>query len=179
MTLGDAAKAGASMLLPGLLTYQQAGEPVPESEMAKYDAQARAEIQKYNECVSSGAGNCQIPSDLKPVNWQFQTQAPVYNAPIAPVQVATNAQMPTGTNVVDLYAQFAARRPTSPSGIMRAASGGSINGPGTGTSDSIPAMLSDGEFVMTAQAVRGAGNGSRQAGVKKMYDMMRKFEGAA
>ena len=38
---------------------------------------------------------------------------------------------------------------------------GAISGPGTETSDDIPAMLSDGEFVMTAKAVRGAGNGSR------------------
>jgi hypothetical protein len=35
---------------------------------------------------------------------------------------------------------------------------GDINGPGTETSDDIPAMLSDGEFVMTGQAVRGAGS---------------------
>ena len=54
---------------------------------------------------------------------------------------------------------------------------GYIGGPGTETSDDIPAMLSDGEFVMTAQAVRGLGNGSRKQGVRKMYDMMRAFEG--
>jgi len=56
---------------------------------------------------------------------------------------------------------------------------GPIYGPGTETSDDIPAMLSDGEFVMTARAVRGAGNGSRQAGMRRMYDMMRTFEGNA
>jgi len=54
---------------------------------------------------------------------------------------------------------------------------GAINGPGTGTSDDIPAMLSDGEFVFTAKAVRGMGNGSRRAGAKKMYALMRKLEG--
>jgi hypothetical protein len=54
---------------------------------------------------------------------------------------------------------------------------GQISGPGTGTSDDIPAMLSDGEFVMTAKAVRGAGKGSRREGAKRMYAMMRKFEG--
>jgi hypothetical protein len=54
---------------------------------------------------------------------------------------------------------------------------GYIAGPGTETSDDIPAMLSDGEFVMTARAVRGAGDGSRKNGVKKMYDIMRAFEG--
>jgi hypothetical protein len=53
---------------------------------------------------------------------------------------------------------------------------GAINGPGTGTSDSIPAMLSDGEFVFTAKAVRGAGEGSRIAGAKKMYQMMKALE---
>ena len=34
---------------------------------------------------------------------------------------------------------------------------GGINGPGTETSDDVPAMLSDGEFVFTGEAVRGAG----------------------
>jgi len=53
---------------------------------------------------------------------------------------------------------------------------GQISGPGTETSDSIPAMLSDGEFVMTAKAVRGAGKGSRRAGAKKMYALMHQLE---
>jgi len=56
---------------------------------------------------------------------------------------------------------------------------GPINGAGTATSDSIPAMLSDGEFVFTARAVRGAGNGSRREGAKQMYRMMKQFEGNA
>lgn len=34
------------------------------------------------------------------------------------------------------------------------AEGGKVNGPGTGTSDSIPANLSNGEFVMTAKATK-------------------------
>jgi hypothetical protein len=58
------------------------------------------------------------------------------------------------------------------------AGGGEIMGPGTGTSDSIPARLSDGEFVMTADAVRGAGNGNRDMGAARMYDLMSQFEGA-
>jgi hypothetical protein len=56
---------------------------------------------------------------------------------------------------------------------------GGINGPGTGTSDDVPAMLSDGEFVFTAKAVRGAGNGSRKAGTNNLYSLMRNFEGRA
>lgn len=68
------------------------------------------------------------------------------------------------------------------------AMGGYIEGPGTGTSDSIPAAiyqnggrvqeaaLSDGEFVMTEAAVKGAGNGNRDLGAARMYQMMDQFE---
>jgi len=61
-------------------------------------------------------------------------------------------------------------------GVMDLRQGGESEGPGTGTSDDIPAMLSDGEFVMTAKAVRGAGGGDRREGAKKMYQMMDQLE---
>ena len=64
-------------------------------------------------------------------------------------------------------------------GIMDLRDGGESMGPGTGTSDSIPAMLSDGEFVMTAKAVRGAGGGDRREGAKKMYEAMDRLEARA
>ena len=54
--------------------------------------------------------------------------------------------------------------------------GGEVNGPGTGTSDSVPARLSDGEFVLTAKAVRGAGGGDRDIGAARMYEMMSQLE---
>jgi hypothetical protein len=57
--------------------------------------------------------------------------------------------------------------------------GGEVEGPGTGTSDSVPARLSDGEFVMTAKAVRGAGGGDRDIGAARMYDMMAELEAQA
>ena len=63
--------------------------------------------------------------------------------------------------------------------VLSADSGGEIVGPGTGTSDSIPALLSDGEFVMTAKAVKNAGNGNRRAGAQKMYSMMKNLERGA
>lgn len=64
-------------------------------------------------------------------------------------------------------------------GVMDLQDGGESVGPGTGTSDSIPAMLSDGEFVMTAKAVRGAGGGDRREGAKKMYEAMDRLEAMA
>ena len=56
---------------------------------------------------------------------------------------------------------------------------GAIAGPGGPKDDRGPAMLSDGEFVMTAKAVRNAGGGSRRAGAKKMYNLMNRLEGTA
>jgi hypothetical protein len=71
---------------------------------------------------------------------------------------------------------------------------GGINGEGTETSDDVPAMLSDGEYVMTGRAVRGAGaydlnvgdggiitltpggEESRERGTDLMYQMMALFE---
>ncbi len=44
-----------------------------------------------------------------------------------------------------------------PSSPLFNASGGPVSGPGTGTSDSIPAMLSNGEYVMRASAVDAIG----------------------
>ena len=42
--------------------------------------------------------------------------------------------------------------------------------------DDVPAMLSKNEFVMTADAVRGMGNGSIENGAQKMYNLMKSLE---
>jgi len=96
----------------------------------------------------------------------YQTPAP------APMMAA--AQSP--------YSQYIQPTFLNQGGIAALARGGyprrigQISGPGTETSDDIPAMLSDGEFVMTARAVRGMGNGSRREGAKKMYALMHQLE---
>ena len=82
--------------------------------------------------------------------------SPVYKERVAPV--------------IDFYKQRRAQYLNT---------GGEIVGPGTGTSDSVPALLSDGEFVMTAKAVRNAGGGDREKGAAKMYALMNKLEKGA
>ena len=42
--------------------------------------------------------------------------------------------------------------------------------------DDVPAMLSKNEFVMTADAVRGMGNGSIEKGAQRLYDQMKRLE---
>jgi hypothetical protein len=60
-----------------------------------------------------------------------------------------------------------------------------LKGPGDGVSDSIPAMigtkkqparLADGEFVIPARIVSELGNGSTDAGARKLYAMMDRIQ---
>lgn len=74
-----------------------------------------------------------------------------YSIPwLLPVQIASSIAA-----VVAAIAQ--ATQATDSAQTPKYASGGLVTGPGTGTSDSIPAMLSNGEAVMTAQAVNDWG----------------------
>ena len=45
--------------------------------------------------------------------------------------------------------------------------------------DDVRALLAQGEFVMTSDAVKGLGGGDRDAGAKKMYDVMHNLEAMA
>ena len=54
--------------------------------------------------------------------------------------------------------------------------GGEVTGPGGPKEDKVPAMLSDGEFVMTAKSVENLGDGDRIAGARKMYSMMNSLD---
>ena len=135
-----------------------------------------------------------MPQSYDPfVRTQSPSMPPGSQIPIYTPRGAT--MMPTGVpqpyNVAGLYGvpdlSAPVQQPTYP--VPGYAKGGDpkpthfprktgpINGPGTGTSDSIPAMLSDGEFVFTAKAVRNAGGGSRRKGAKRMYALMKKLEG--
>jgi hypothetical protein len=67
---------------------------------------------------------------------------------------------------------------------VRFAEGGraefAVNGPGTGRSDDIPAVLSDGEYVIDAETVALLGDGSNKAGAKKLDELrvkVRKHKG--
>jgi len=58
--------------------------------------------------------------------------------------------------------------------------GGDINDPnGSGDEDTVPALLADGEFVMTKQAVKGMGNGDHDQGIAMLYAMMNNNENKA
>ena len=123
------------------------------------------------------------PQGLAMLDFLSEKNKPSATTPLQRRQMETGERLPDyrGTAAPDMRGQ----------GLRSMNMGGMIEGPGTGTSDSIPAMiyqnggpvqearLSDGEFVMTADAVKGAGSGDRAAGAAKMYQMMNSFEGRA
>jgi hypothetical protein len=131
----------------------------------------------------AGLGGVALASAMQP------EQAPPPSLPAGPTsQQISAARFPAGSfaqriapkvNVVPTYSPAYPNYPTyyaAEGGELDARVGGHLHGPGTGTSDSIPAKLSDGEFVMTAKAVRGAGEGDRDKGARKMYALMHQFE---
>jgi hypothetical protein len=101
-------------------------------------------------------------------------------------QYALPTQRPTSMEVLDAGAQ----RMFAKGGIADLGGysdgGRMLKGPGDGMSDSIPgviankqpARLADGEFVVPADVVSHLGNGSTDAGAKKLYAMMAKVRKA-
>ena len=85
----------------------------------------------------------------------------------------------------ELYQRSAQPRKAAHGGSMGYARGSSresfaVEGPGTGRSDDIPAVLSDGEYVIDAETVTLLGDGSSKAGAKRLDELrvnLRKHKG--
>lgn len=102
-----------------------------------------------------------------------------------------NWQDPQGVTQGVKYAGGIPQFGVKEGGIIQAKDGGLLNGPGTGTSDSIkghiegdggvkqPVRLSDGEFVIKANAVKNLGGGSVRNGAKKLYALQKQWDNMA
>jgi hypothetical protein len=126
-------------------------------------------LRKYGPLMGLGIGGLYAAGAFDPVE---QQQIEPFGGLTGRALMRQNPGYRPG--VPTLARGYAAGGEVDPSTFPRR--NGAINGPGTGTSDDIPAMLSNGEFVMTEQAVRAAGNGNHDAGVRNMYRMMQGLE---
>jgi hypothetical protein len=167
--LGAAALAG----LLGKITYESAKERMgglAETPAVTMDALGRYQLSKE---LGTGGTRGEFGLGPAPKALEFAGGGPVYGY--------------EGGGVVRQYFNMGGVAELD----MR--DGGESAGPGTGTSDDIPAMLSDGEYVMTAKATRGAGafnvkknksgielvqggKPSRKKGVENMRELMDIFE---
>lgn len=127
----------------------------------------RVQRYAYGGPVTMTPGMPQLPGTSMPMqNMQPQmpmlTQTPMMarTGPggVGMMQAGSVGAMPMAAQGIDPYAQL------SRDGVMRVAAGGGIRGAGDGTSDDVPAMLSDGEHVIDSATVSLAGRGSNDAG---------------
>ena len=140
---------------------------------------------RYNTAMGP---NAQLAGHYRPGQGGITYFSPMqYNIPSAPAATPATATTTADTTV-----------PAASGGLMSSyADGGGIGslgtysdggrllkGPGDGVSDSIPAQigqhqparLADGEFVIPARIVSEIGNGSTDAGARKLYAMMERIQ---
>tara|TARA_R110000782_G_scaffold161567_1_gene253524 strand:+ start:464 stop:1270 length:807 start_codon:yes stop_codon:yes gene_type:complete len=130
--------------------------------------------------AAAGGGEEETEMDIRKV---YGTQSPFRDLSSAQINPNELVSYGTSTNPYGL----------ANGGIISLANGGDfprkngpIAGPGTETSDEVPAMLSDGEFVVNARTVRGLGSklggqgrkDERDRGSKYLYDMQNKYGSA-
>ena len=174
--IGGALRSYAPLVAAGTAVLGATGgfkAPELETEMPFGGVTGQDLLEQNPELYRSG-----------PLNYAPRETTRVASAPVIPY-----TRLARSPETQAAIAAYQPRRVSAPvagaaqGGIMDSRNfprrNGAINGPGTGTSDDIPAMLSDGEFVFTARAVKGAGNGDREKGIRKMYQVMRQFEGVA
>ena len=165
------------------LVAKSASDPLLAKEIA-----ALADVGKYSKYLPlAGAG-----LGVMGLTGGFEQEEPegvlgLANMPTGSELLAANPEK-YGIQLGPMYTTYSGYGSMPLAQPRRAAHGGPMNnefprknghisGPGTGTSDDIPAMLSDGEFVFTAKAVRAMGDGSRRKGAKRMYALMKRLEG--
>lgn len=167
----------AALLERGMLENQTQAEYDAELLAAKQaSATAQANINSAlvaNEQAKANAmkgvtqGLCAVLDQLGESNTAFAKMSKVITLAQIAIDtgralsqgIASASAVPFPGNIVAIATTVAtvlANVATAISTVKAAkfATGGKVNGPGTGTSDSIPAMLSNGEFVMTAKATR-------------------------
>jgi hypothetical protein len=142
-------------------TAQRTMNPIPQTVAAPTAANPQAMMPRR-----PGSGGITYFSPMQYLTpAQVAAQAPVTNTPVTPpVQAASGGMMHGGIASLGGYSD----------------GGQLLRGPGDGVSDSIPATigghqparLADGEFVIPARIVSELGNGSTEAGARKLYEMM-------
>ena len=154
-----------------------------EARSKKAAAQARDDIEEGRSIAAKG---------VKPYSRTQTTNTP-YAAALKELQAmgkkyGIKTVAPEKTNV-DLMGDQDQIEYAAKGGIMHGLGGYSdggrlLKGPGDGVSDSIPAVignkqparLADGEFVIPARIVSELGNGSTEAGARKLYAMMERIQ---
>ena len=137
---------------PEYRAYQEGG-PVEE--------EAPMEIPELKEDVNMQVETMMTPNEMEGEEPEMEVEANIDTSVLtSDEEQVLEAALEQYPQLMDIISKMTMKEFTGE---------GEVDGPGTGTSDSIPAMLSDGEFVFTAKAVK-------QLGVDKLRNMMAKAE---
>ena len=151
-----------------MLKHQTGLRPFEGDDLNRYDFNRDGKVDQLD---TDGAMKNIVNMEDGSKNY-FLASRPYYGTePVADAPV-DNMPIPDQGMTIGGPAQFnnggAAYYPRRNGGIMPSE--------GSGTKDDVPAMLTAGEFVMTRDAVKGAGNGNLNSGINKMYGMMDRLE---
>ena len=178
---GFAEASKNKILLKNFLQNQPADSPSMFSKAAGLikENPLRSAMLALGLGAAAGAGGGEETSEMD-IEKVYGTQSPFRD--LGAADIRPNKLVPYGTSS-NPYG-------LAQGGIISLADGGDfprkngpIAGPGTETSDEVPAMLSDGEFVVNAKTVRGLGSklggqgreDERDRGSKYLYDMQNKY----
>jgi len=155
---------------PGYRAYEEGGIVIPELQAAK-DAGMPIDMINRDEDFDNDAAE-EMP-DIDVVSDEIE-QAMKVDVDTSMLSMDDETILEQALEdypqLMDIIPKMLmAAQPNMVGGVEEFTGEGEVEGPGTGTSDSVPAMLSDGEFVITAKAVK-------QIGVDKLRKMMKKAE---
>jgi hypothetical protein len=168
--------------------YDMAGNPILDTRERDYFTQSFTAGEPYN-AANGGLMAAGGPVErMSQMNTALNPQGGMYpQGMIDKTQYALPTQRPTSMEVLQADAQrmFASGGNVQGYNLGGYSDGGRLlKGPGDGVSDDIPAMignrqparLADGEFVIPARIVSELGNGSTDAGAKRLYAMMDRIQ---
>jgi hypothetical protein len=172
-----------------------------EDEKANFDATAYLKAnQDVMDELNAGKANFGTKDDLAAAAWEhYQRYGKAQNRPLKAAEGGLAALTMARGGISNPFfskttGKFTSRAPKvyADGGMANYNLGGYsdggrlLRGPGDGVSDSIPATigdkrparLADGEFVVPARIVSELGNGSTEAGARKLYAMMDRVQAA-
>jgi hypothetical protein len=161
-------------------TYERTQTPLAQQRPLSYQFDPTGKVVAKPYRPGQGGISYFTPGKFTPAGYTPKTAEEFLVRPAPPPPPAT------GDENKDMIS--AASGGAMPGGIAMLARGRYLKGNGDGVSDSIPARfagsgqearLADGEFVIPARVVSELGNGSSDAGARKLYAMLDRVEARA
>ena len=178
---------------PPVMQQIQPGDDMRENRIMNPDVEDITDYSLQDKDLKAGASSIKIEGDVRPPKMKM-AEIPKNLTTEDAVRTFELSEGRPPKNMQEVIEFFKNRKLSAMGGIMDMPTGNmrrnkagikEIDYRATGgfvpvgikeKADDVPAMLSKNEFVMTADAVRGAGDGSIKKGAQRMYDLMKQNE---